>query len=59
MQGEEAELDQQLCCQAFCVTWCRAGSAQPVAYDTPYESDGDTPPEGHHHHQVCYVSSSV
>lgn len=37
--------------------WCRAGSAHPVAYDTPYETDGEAPAEGHHHHhqQVCHL----
>lgn len=26
-----------------CVAFCRAGSAQPVAYDTPYDDDEDQP----------------
>ena len=31
-----------------CVVICRAGSAQPVAYDTPYDNDGQSGSEAHH-----------
>lgn len=34
----------QLCCVAL----HRAGSAQPVAYDTPYDDDDQPGSEGHH-----------
>ena len=33
---------------SVCVANCRAGSAQPVAYDTPYDDDGQSGSEGHH-----------
>ena len=32
----------------MCVAVFRAGSAQPVAYDTPYDDDGQSASEGHH-----------
>ncbi|DBA96678.1 TPA: hypothetical protein ACH3X1_015529 [Trebouxia sp. C0004] len=35
----------------------RAGSAHPVAYDTPYETDGEGAPEIHSHPQVEGVHS--
>ena len=34
--------------KCVCVAICRAGSAQPVAYDTPYDDDGQSGSEGHH-----------
>ncbi|KAA6427596.1 MAG: hypothetical protein FRX49_02259 [Trebouxia sp. A1-2] len=37
----------------------RAGSAHPVAYDTPYETDGEGAPEGHPNHQAEGVQSGA
>lgn len=33
---------------SVCRTACRAGSAQPVAFNTPYDDEGESGSQGHH-----------